>query len=134
MTLRLAIALLALAACRTPCPIGSTIAHVGEPSPGWELVVERAQALAPCQPRPLSGTIRWRPAPWDLGDGHLVAGMSDRGACNLDLDVARLGADARSTALAHEIGHWYWHWCLRYDGEPAGRLDFAAFIQRANAP
>jgi hypothetical protein len=64
------------------------------------------------------GRIGWRAQPWESG-GILVAGTSASYACGLDLDVLTLEPATRS-ALAHEVGHWFWSWCHGRPGEVKG--------------
>lgn len=113
-----------LGGCSRPlCAVRQNLHMVGAPPPaGADVVLQVAKEKAPCTPKKLfgdlafpAGTVEWRTAPWML-DGVLVAGDSDSWSCNLDVRVLTY-PKATDTALAHEVAHWYWHWCYGRDGE-----------------
>lgn len=112
-----------LTGCRPVCTnMRRDLRVVGTPAAGADVVLQVAKERAPCTPKKLTGdlsfpvgTITWREEPWTL-NGSLVAGDSFSESCDLEVNVLRLEPAPRS-ALAHEVGHWFWHWCYGRDGE-----------------
>lgn len=133
-----------LGGCRPIClNVKTALVHVGTPARGADVVLQVAQERRPCVPKRLfgelqfAGTITWREAPWNDGVG-LVAGTSRSTSCSLDVEALRL-EPAPKSALAHEIGHWFWNWCFDRVGEvrsPEGRVtldaDLVQWIDEVN--
>ncbi len=138
MRLLATIALLALSGCM--CHLASrytTVEHVGTPAAGADTVIAVAREMAPPGSRPLVGRVRW------VEDfflcGAVQAQGCSHGVCFLDATVKRI-EPATSSALAFEVGHYFWQAAYGRNGEtraPDGKItadaDLAAWTARVNA-